>query len=312
MKKIVIIIFLAIVTLFVVRTIVLKKPSSEILHTINKEDLVETIQVSGTFNKTATDEEKALAYLNYQNALSALKTSQQNKLAADATMWTKQKTLLDAQNNVDYKNDNTTNIATKKDYTDLEKYSIDGALTQAQKDFLASETKYKEADIAIGAANAQVAVTKLVYDDTFIDEPVITADINEMYLPRISIGQKTKIVFDAFNNQTMMGFVKSIDTVGTVKGGIVTYEMKVSMDTVPPGIMANMTAIVTIETLRKNTIISVPNSAIITKNNKNYVERVMKQKKNLIEISTGVKGLVKTEVIKGLSEKDVIIANPND
>ena len=312
MKKIVIIIFLAIVTLFVVRTIVLKKPSSEILYTINKEDLVETIQVSGTFNKTATDEEKALAYLNYQNALSALKTSQQNKLAADATMWTKQKTLLDAQNNVDYKNDNTTNIATKKDYTDLEKYSIDGALTQAQKDFLASETKYKEADIAIGAANAQVAVTKLVYDDTFIDEPVITADINEMYLPRISIGQKTKIVFDAFNNQTMMGFVKSIDTVGTVKGGIVTYEMKVSMDTVPPGIMANMTAIVTIETLRKNTIISVPNSAIITKNNKNYVERVMKQKKNLIEISTGVKGLVKTEVIKGLSEKDVIIANPND
>jgi hypothetical protein len=312
MKKIVIIIFLVIVTLFVVRTMVLKKPSSEILYTINKEDLVETIQVSGTFNKTATDEEKALAYLNYQNALSALKTSQQNKLAADATMWTKQKTLLDAQNNVDYKNDNTTNIATKKDYTDLEKYSIDGALTQAQKDFLASETKYKEADIAIGAANAQVAVTKLVYDDTFIDEPVITADINEMYLPRISIGQKTKIVFDAFNNQTMMGFVKSIDTVGTVKGGIVTYEMKVSMDTVPPGIMANMTAIVTIETLRKNTIISVPNSAIITKNNKNYVERVMKQKKNLIEISTGVKGLVKTEVIKGLSEKDVIIANPND
>ncbi len=312
MKKIVIIIFLAIVTLFVVRTIVLKKPSSEILHTINKEDLVETIQVSGTFNKTATDEEKALAYLNYQNALSALKTSQQNKLAADATMWTKQKTLLDAQNNVDYKNDNTTNIATKKDYTDLEKYSIDGALTQAQKDFLASETKYKEADIAIGAANAQVAVTKLVYDDTFIDEPVITADINEMYLPRISIGQKTKIVFDAFNNQTMMGFVKSIDTVGTVKGGIVTYEMKVSMDTVPPGIMVNMTAIVTIETLRKNTIISVPNSAIITKNNKNYVERVMKQKKNLIEISTGVKGLVKTEVIKGLSEKDVIVANAND
>lgn len=312
MKKIVIIIFLAIVTLFVVRTMVLKKPISEILYTINKEDLVETIQVSGTFNKTATDEEKALAYLNYQNALSALKTSQQNKLAADATMWTKQKTLLDAQNNVDYKNDNTTNIATKKDYTDLEKYSIDGALTQAQKDFLASETKYKEADIAIGAANAQVAVTKLVYDDTFIDEPVITADINEMYLPRISIGQKTKIVFDAFNDQTLTGFVKSIDTVGTVKGGIVTYEMKVSMDTVPPGIMANMTAIVTIETLRKNTIISVPNSAIITKNNKNYVERVIKQKKNLIEISTGVKGSVKTEVIKGLSEKDVIVANPND
>lgn len=114
MKKIAIIIFLSIATLFVVRMIILKKPNTEILYTIMKEDLVETVQVSGTFNKTASDEEKALAYLNYQNAISAVKTSQQNKLAADAAMWTKQKALLDAQNGVDYKNNNTTNTVTKK------------------------------------------------------------------------------------------------------------------------------------------------------------------------------------------------------
>lgn len=312
MKKIAIILFLSIAALFMIRMIILKKPSTEILYTVTKEDLVETVQVSGTFNKTASDEEKALAYLNYQNAVSALKTSQQNKLAADAAMWTKQKALLDAQNGVDYKNNNTTNTVTKKDYTDLEKYSIDGALTQAQKDFLASETKYKEADIAIGAANAQVAATKIAYEDTFLNEPVITADINEIYLPRISIGQKTKIIFDAFSNQTVTGFVKSIDTIGTVKGGIVTYEIKVSLDTIPPGVRSNMTALVTIETLRKNAILSVPNSAIIAKNNKTYVEQVVKQKKNVVEVSTGVKGLVKTEIIKGLGEKDVIVANPND
>jgi len=312
MKKIVIIIFLLIVGLFVIRMIILKKPSTEILYTIIKEDLVETVQVSGTFNKTASDEEKALAYLNYQNAISAVKTSQQNKLAADAAMWTKQKALLDAQNGVDYKNNNTTNTITKKDYTDLEKYSIDGTLTQAQKDFLASETKYKEADIAIGAANAQVAATQIAYEDTFLNEPVISADINEMYLPRISIGQKTKIIFDAFNNQTVTGLVKSIDTIGAVKGGVVTYEIKVSLDTIPSGVRANMTALITIETLRKNSILSVPNSAIIAKNNKSYVEQIVKQKKNEVEVSTGVKGLVKTEIIKGLGEKDVIVANPND
>ncbi len=312
MKKITLILFLSIAALFVIRMIILKKPSTEILHTITKEDLVETVQVAGTFNKTASDEEKALAYLNYQNAISAVKTSQQNKLAADAAMWTKQRALLDAQNGVDYKNNNITNTVTKKDYTELEKYSIDGALTQAQKDFLASETKYKEADIAIKAANAQVTATQIAYEDTFLNEPVITANINEMYLPRISIGQKAKIVFDAFNNQTVTGVVKSIDTIGTVKGGVVTYEIKVSMDTIPPGVRANMTALVTVETLRKNAILSIPNSAIIAKNNKSYVEQVVKQKKNVVEVSTGVKGLVKTEIIKGLVEKDMIVANPND
>lgn len=311
MKKI-IIALLIITGLFTMRMIVLKKPSTEILYTIKKENLVETVKVSGTFNKTATDEEKALAYLNYQNALSALKTSQQNKLAADATMWTKQKALLDAQNGVDYKNNNTTNTSTKKDYTDLEKDSVDGALIQAQKDFIATETKYKEADIAIGAANAQVTVTKIAYDDTIVNEPLITADVNEIYLPRIAVGQKTTIVFDAFNNQTTTGLVKSIDTVGAVKGGVVTYEIKISMDAIPSGVSANMTAIITIETLRKNAILSIPNSAIIAKNNKNYVEQIIKQKNNLVEINTGIKGLAKTEVINGLGEKDVIVANPND
>ncbi|PIY69339.1 hypothetical protein COY90_01150 [Candidatus Roizmanbacteria bacterium CG_4_10_14_0_8_um_filter_39_9] len=194
----------------------------------------------------------------------------------------------------------------------MEKYSIDGALTQAQKDFLASETKYKEADIAIGAANAQVTATQIAYDDTFLNEPVITVDINEIYLPRISIGQKAKIVFDAFNNQTVTGVVKSIDTIGTVKGGVVTYEIKVSLETIPSGVRANMTALVTIETLRKNAILSVPNSAIIAKNNKYYVKQVVNQKKNVVQISTGVKGLVKTEITKGLAERNVIVANPND
>jgi hypothetical protein len=312
MKKAAIILFFLIVGLFVVRMIVLKKPSTEILFTIIKKDLVETVQVSGTFNKTASDEEKALAYLNYQNAISAVKTSQQNKLAADAAMWTKQKALLDAQNGVDYKNNNTTNTVTKKDYTDLEKYSIDGTLTQAQKDFTASETKYKEADIAIGAANAQVTATQIAYEDTFLNEPVITVEVNEMYLPRISIGQKTKIIFDALNNQTVTGLVKSIDTIGAIKGGVVTYEIKISLDTTPSKVRPNMTAIVSIETLRKNAILSIPNSAIFTKNNKNYVEQVVKQKKNVVEVSTGIKGLVKTEIIKGLSEKDVIVANPNE
>ncbi|PIY69340.1 hypothetical protein COY90_01155 [Candidatus Roizmanbacteria bacterium CG_4_10_14_0_8_um_filter_39_9] len=73
MKKIAIILFLSIAALFMIRMIILKKPSTEILYTVIKENLVETVRVAGTFNKTASDEEKALAYLNYQNAINALK-----------------------------------------------------------------------------------------------------------------------------------------------------------------------------------------------------------------------------------------------
>ncbi len=310
MRKTLIIIGFVILGLITVRSMLLKKPGTEILYKVKKENLVETIQVSGTFNKTASDEEKALAYVNYQNSLSALKTSQQNKLVADATMWTKQKALLDTQNSVNYKNDNTINLSTKKDYTELEKYSVDSALTQAQKDFTASEAKYKEADIAINAANAQVALTKIAYDDALVDEPVLVANINEVYLPLISVDQKATIVFDALNKKSLIGNIKSIDNVGTIKGGIVTYEVKIGLEEIPPEVKPNMTAIVTIETLRKNNIFLVPNSAIILKDGKKYVQQADNQKKELKEVITGITGLAKTEILSGLTESTTIIADP--
>lgn len=115
---------------------------------------------------TATEEEKATAWANYQSAVSSLKTAEQNKLANDATMWTKHQALLDARDDKKYKDENTTNPDTKKDYTDLEKQSIDAAVVQAEKDFAATEKKYKDSDVAIASAKAQVNSTWIKYQAT--------------------------------------------------------------------------------------------------------------------------------------------------
>lgn len=109
---------------------------------------------------TATEQEKATAWASYQNTLSAQKTAEQNKQTLDATMWTAQKTLLDAREAQRVKNDN------KDDYEDLEEQSIDAAHVQAEKNFSASEQKYKEADIAVNAAKAQVNASWLTYQAT--------------------------------------------------------------------------------------------------------------------------------------------------
>lgn len=115
-----------------------------------------------TLDQTAL-QKQAASWASYSSALSQLKTAQQSKLAADAQMWTDQKAVLDAQNNVDFKNNNINNPSTKQAYTDLEKQSIDSALVEARKSFTASETKYKEADAAITSAQAQVNSAWLSY-----------------------------------------------------------------------------------------------------------------------------------------------------
>ena len=109
---------------------------------------------------TATEQEKATAWAAYQNAVSAQKTAEQSKQGLDATMWTAQKSLLDARETKRVKDDN------KGDYEDLEEQSIDAAHVQAEKNFTAAEQKYKEADVAISAAKAQVNSAWLAYQAT--------------------------------------------------------------------------------------------------------------------------------------------------
>ena len=356
-----------IVVFLIVRTLLLRQPSTEIDYTVKKEDLIDTVQVSGTYttasqtqvmspakgvitqlyvtdgeyvNKgaplfhvesTATTDEQQSAYAEYESAVSALQTAQNSQQSLDADMYTKQLAYLSAQNTQNYMNGHTTNPATKNSYTDLEKFAINNAVTQTQKDFQAAEQAYRTADVAVSAAQAQVVQTKQAYDETKsttvtapasgtvvnleekvgdevtapktavtikdtssgqasissttpqavlvianLSDPYITASISEDYAARVMPGQKASIVFDSLKNKTFMGTVESIDTVGTTTDGVVTYNARITSNNITPNIKPDMTALITIETLRKNNVIDVPNSAIITKDGKSYVLNAQK------------------------------------
>jgi len=371
------------------RSLLLRKPSDEIVYTVNQGRLADTIQVSGVYTtaaqtevispakgvitklyvknndevkkgdplfhveSTATAEEKAAALANYQSAINNLRIARQNKDSLDTSMWAKQKAYLDARNNLNSMNSNllegSNNPATGDEYTELEINSIRSAFTKAEKDFLASEKQYKEADIAIASAQAAVASSKLSYDATKsitvkapangkvvnllkkigdgvtastankiaepvliianLENPSITAKISEAYIPRLKEGQKAEIVFDAARDQTFEGFIEAIDTVGTDVAGVITYNARIAIKDITPNIRPNMTGVVTISTFYKDNILSVPNSAILFKDGKTYVKKAGKEKDNLIEVKLGVRGLVKTEIVDGLSEGTEIVAN---
>jgi len=148
-----------------------------------------------------------------------------------------------------------------------------------------------------------------------LENPSITAKISEAYVARLSEGQKVNIVFDVATDQVFEGYIETIDTVGTDLAGIVTYDARVSIENITSFIKPNMSNTLSIETFRKDDVFSVPNSAILFKNGKTYVRRVgsirnkAEEEKNLIEIELGAKGLVKTEVINGLSQGLEIVAD---
>lgn len=122
---------------------------------------------------TATAQEKASTLATYLGAANSEKLAETGSLTADAQMWSDQQTVLNAQNSVDYKNNNTVNPSTKQTYTDLEKQSIDSALTIARKQFSASEQKFKEISSSINAAKAQLTSSWLNYQNT--QDSIMTA-----------------------------------------------------------------------------------------------------------------------------------------
>jgi len=293
------------------KTIMLRKPDTRLIYTAQKETFLETIQVSGTFHKTASETEKASAYAAYQNAINTLVISRQNKVAADATMWTKRQMVLDAENGVNYKNENTTNPLTKEDYTELEKLSIDSKLVQAEKDFRSAETKYKEAGTSIAAAQAQVNLAKIAYEDTLENEPLLTVYVNEIYAPKVSIGQKVSVTFDAMKDLVFSGKVVHIDPIGTVTNGVVTFETKIEIADLPADIKPNMTAVATIELIRKENTFAVPRSAIVYREDKAFVQKANNDEGDLTAVELGEKGFSKVEILSGLESGTIVLVRPN-
>jgi len=309
-NKIYFVVSTLIVLALVLKFTVLQKPDTRLLYTVQNSAFLETVEVSGIFNETATDTQKAASYATYQNAVSNLVTAKQNKQVADAAMWSKRQLVLNAENGINYKNDNTTNPTTKEDYTELEKIIIDSTLTQAEKDFRAAEIKYKEADVAIGAVAAQVNAAKIDYEDTLTNEPLLVVNVNEVYLPKISVGQKATVVFDAMKDDHLTGKVEKIESVGTVTAGGVTFEIKISINDLPSGIKPNMTAVAAIELINKKNTLTVPRSALIDKDGKTYVQLADAKNNNLTEVQLGEKGYSKVEIVSGLNAGAIILARP--
>ncbi len=373
-KRIILIPVFIIILIIIVRTIILQKASSQLNYTVTRENLVDTVQVSGTYttssqvnvysfangvitklyvkngNKvqrgdnlfhvesTATSDQQKAAYATYLSATTQLQTDQATLYSLQSTMYSAWKKFTDLATNSTYQNSdgspNTTNRVLPE-------------FTTAQDDWLSAEALFKNQQNVISKDQAQVASALLTYQETQsvtvtspasgtitnlllsdgdqvvasavtgafpvlvvanLQNPYINASISEDYAARVSNGQKVSIVFDSLPNQSFQGIVEGVDMVGTDTDGIITYDARIKTSNLPAAIKPNMTAVITIETLRIDNVLDVPNSAIITKNSADYVEDANSHR--LIPVVAGTRGMAKTVIAKGVTAGTVIIANP--
>lgn len=157
------------------------------------------------------------------------------------------------------------------------------------------------------------------------EQKLAEVSLNEVDVAKIKTGQKANLTLDAIPDLEITGEVAEIDMIGTTSQGVVNYTVKIRFDTQDERIKPGMSVSAAIITNVKQDVLMIPNSAVKTQGNKNYVERldqtiaadqpnqsitsITAPTQQVVEIGLANDSL--TEIISGLKEGDKVITQTN-
>jgi HlyD family secretion protein len=136
---------------------------------------------------------------------------------------------------------------------------------------------------------------------------VIKADINEVDVNKIQVGQTVKIGFDAIRGNIYQGKIKKIALAGSVKQNIVVYPIEVEIQEPDEMIRLGMTADLDIILEKAENVLCVPKEVVRKRDGRDVVEIIKDGKRIPQPVITGLEDDVKIEIKKGLEEGDRIV-----
>jgi HlyD family secretion protein len=186
---------------------------------------------------------------------------------------------------------------------------------------LISDIKVKKGDSVSSGTALATLITK---------QKIAEISLNEVDAAKVKTGQKATLTFDALPEVSITGKVIEVDTVGTVSQGVVSYGVKIALDTDDERIKPGMSVTADIITDAKTDVLVLPNSAVKSQGNSYYVElieaseEVKKQlavggtsgiilpkdaqiKNQPVEI--GILNDTLTEIVSGLKEGDIVVSS---
>ena len=154
-----------------------------------------------------------------------------------------------------------------------------------------------------GAVSAGETLISIISQDNMYVE----ANISEINIGKIAVGNPAQITFDAFPREEFAGEVAYIEPGDVIIDGIVNYKIRINLKTPDPKIKSGLTANIKVETFKKENVLTVPLYAVIKEEDKDFVSKIFGQKSQKISVTLGVSGndgLV--EVLNGLDEGDLV------
>ena len=283
----------------------------------------------------------AQSYASYQSAKNSLQSAKDKYFSLQSSMMTKWKTYMEVAQNSTYENpDKSPNAAnrnlpqfyaTSDDWlaTEADYKNQAGIVSQGETNLnnawlsyqQTSSTVYAPITGTITGLSLQVgsfitaqsnssggSTSQRIANVVTTAPPTITVNLTEIDTPKVSIGNKATVTFDALPGKTFSGNIVSIDTVGAVSSGVTSYPATIKLDVPDTQIYSNMGAQATIITNTKTDTLFVPSTSVTTVDGSSYVKGMGKTgvpEENAVEV--GISSDTQTEILSGLSEGDTVI-----
>ncbi len=143
--------------------------------------------------------------------------------------------------------------------------------------------------------------------------PVMRINISEADIPKVKIGQKATITFDALPGKTFTGKVAAVDRVGTVSNNVTSYTSLIQLDADVPEIHSNVVGSANIIVETKANVLLVPSSGVLIQGDQSFVRILRDGREQQIPVEVGISSDTQTEIVSGLSEgEDVIVGVINN
>lgn len=182
--------------------------------------------------------------------------------------------------------------------------------------------KYQEEGELIASATAGFAQGAAVVSIADLSKMLVRVNINEVDVARVKVGQPVEISVDSVPGKRFAGRVSSISAAAIGKslkrdaaaagqssgsGGVVRFEVKVTVDNADRRLRPGMTAVVDIILDRHKNVLTLPAESIKPGNKVAVVTGPVKEQKTTdTKITTGLKNDAEVEILSGVSEGDTV------
>ncbi len=135
----------------------------------------------------------------------------------------------------------------------------------------------------------------------------VTADLSEVDVANIKVGQPVQVTLDAIPGRTFAGTVTDVATTGINTQGVVNFPVTVQLEQPDAAVKPGMTANIAITVDHRDNVLIVPSRAIQTVGNQHIVQVVQDGQSIQVPVQIGLVGDNGTEILGNtLHEGDVL------